>query len=519
MQYKKLRPHEIDITNIDHCKVIITDIQSQENKERKENAWKAWQVCQGNTKHFVQEELKRIYPDTWKKFRPGDISLAKNINNKKAKAYKIPPQRILTGAMNDTTQDRENELLNNIYKTGEFNRVFNEFDAIFNYYRYSCVWISYIQDYVVEPYYWARALKPYEYDLVRDEYTGVPIIFILTYDGEITEKDVYNDKTNQTITESQSDEWAEVKYYAMWTKSNHVLVKETRYYVTENNQKNLEVNFEFETIVGNENNTNPFGTLPISFLSADLNPDYPIENNLYKQSIDWNINYSDYLTAVVSQGHGQLILKHPRSQQVGKDIYVGQHTAICLPQEDNENPTDAAYINANPDLPGQLESLKFGAIRIMEEHGIKSGSSAGTDSESFTSGLDRLIAGADVQDIIESNQNLYSIVENEVYDIIKSAEKNGLGRNTFTSDSLIVHYEKPKVHITDREKLDNLEKMINLGLLEDWEKFQIVNPNMSEEEAIEKAAKVKEQTKTVINIPEGTNELSQNPEETEAEPG
>jgi hypothetical protein len=44
--------------------------------------------------------------------------------------------------------------------------------------------------------------------------------------------------------------------------------------------------------------------------------------------------------------------------------------------------------------------------------------------------------------------------------------------------------------ITDTERLTNLEKMIDLGLLEPWEKFVFVDPNMTEDQAKEKLARI-----------------------------
>ena len=55
-------------------------------------------------------------------------------------------------------------------------------------------------------------------------------------------------------------------------------------------------------------------------------------------------------------------------------------------------------------------------------------------------------------------------------------------RDHFVSETLSVNYRKPKVLISDAETLANIEKQLGLGLIEEWEKFKIMNPNLSEEE-------------------------------------
>jgi len=48
-------------------------------------------------------------------------------------------------------------------------------------------------------------------------------------------------------------------------------------------------------------------------------------------------------------------------------------------------------------------------------------------------------------------------------------------------------FKKPKVLISDAEILSNIEKRLSLGLIEKWEALRILDPNLSEEAAREKA--------------------------------
>jgi len=107
-------------------------------------------------------------------------------------------------------------------------------------------------------------------------------------------------------------------------------------------------------------------------------------------------------------------------------------------------------------------------------------------------GVSRAIAGASVQKIISKNQKCYAKLERDMFTIIK-AWKQWLGSSEFTEDDdLQIVFPRPKVMVSDRETLENIEKMLSLGLIEEWEKFVKMDPNLSEEEAREKLERIQE---------------------------
>jgi len=164
---------------------------------------------------------------------------------------------------------------------------------------------------------------------------------------------------------------------------------------------------------------------------------------------------------------------------------MGMHTALELPQSTKPDApsTEASYISASPDLAGQLEVLKFDLTNVLDEHGIKAKSAIEGGVDNFSSGLDRLFSEADTQDVIEANQNLYAhTVEQELYLILKAYE-DAMNKPTFRSESLEIYFEKPKVMISDKETLENIKLREELGLILPHEKHQIINPNLSEDEA------------------------------------
>jgi hypothetical protein len=203
---------------------------------------------------------------------------------------------------------------------------------------------------------------------------------------------------------------------------------------------------------------------------------------------------------------GQLILKYPSDQAI-EVVHQGMFTGMKLPQSKNPDDaeTSAEYISPNPDLSGHKDSILTFASMILDEQGINSNQVV-NPNEKFTSGLDRLLSSADVQAIIEENQNKYNDMENEIFEIVKKMSEV-LGVYRYSSDSLNIRYLKPKMLISDSENLDNLKKKKELGIFEDWELLQDYNPNLSEQEAKAKIDELKQnRVNTMVGLTKNANQ-------------
>ena len=474
----------MDVTDRFDVQRLINLIEDPLNIERKKNALKAWEICSGLQRKYVKEELFKIYPETHDSFRVGDVSLAKKVISKISKAYQRNPMRDL----GDTAQ---NAFLNEIYDIGQFNRAFQCADEIFNLHRYVVMWITYVSD---QEKYILQALQPYEYDLFRDPITGEPLIFSMSYN---LQNDISIGDGSADGVMGDEEIWYNSKRYVFWTTNQY------SEWISRKSNKG-ETGLEMTVIEGNLNNINELEMLPIAWLTQDPSVDYPIRSNLSDQSIDWNLSLSDLKTSASAQGHGQLVIKHPEEQEIGT-LRLGMRKALLLPQIKDERSerqnTEASFINANADLMGQLEILKFDALNILEEHGIKVKNSL-QSGVSIESGIAKAIAESDVQDKIESNQKLYEQnLEQPIFILVKRIEEVlAKGASKITSDNVRITFEKPKILISDKETLENIEKRIQLGTLLPHEKHMILNPNLDETQAIEREKKIIEQKMIEIQM-------------------
>lgn len=492
---------EINILDKEVVSKIIGDINSQQNVERKRKEWAAYQCTQGGLKDYVESELSALFPKNHKKMRVSDISISKKVVDKLAKSYCKGPLRTLGKDASEASK----EYFNDIYKYSKFNNAYQEYDAIFNLHRHGLFWVDY--DYEKKSYR-PYSLRPYEYDLVRDSNNGEVKCVILNYpDLEITANQLLgsqsgvsiSDGSNQLIAESQYDSGSESKIYALWTKDNHVVVVVQKKVLETGTTTRINYAVTYVDIPNNPLMINPLGVLPFVYKQKSCAADYPLINQLTSQTINFNILYSDLLTAATVQGYGQAVLKYPDDVTI-KDVEIGYMTAIKLVQSSNPNAKESSfdYVNANPDLAGQQKTYLTYLKQVLSEHGINSSQAIAGDVEQFASGLDRMIAMADVQSIIEENEGVYEDLENEVFEIIKAWEKVNNSNIFSEDDELIIKFQKPTIQVSDTDKLNNIKMMLDLGLITKAKALMMIDPNLSEDEAQDQLDIINEEKKKLI---------------------
>lgn len=488
---------DFDLLNPSVILRMLTEAEKLDDKNRRIQSFNAYQVYSGNQKTYVETLLARTRPNSWEGYTISNISVSKIITDKRAQAYNEKPIRNVEG------NDSKTEELGDIYKEANANAELQFFDCVFNLNRYSLMWVNYLQK---EQRYQFMTLHPYEFILVRDKDTGELLIVGLNYpDIEITSEARQNSQAANTgglrsnssdglsdlIAEGQIDGAAESNTWVFWSATQHVKVEQKMKPQVINGQEVLKPSIDYIQIPDNPNNVNPLGTLPFIYLSEDTSVDYPTVNPLTEQSVTFNAQQSETLTSKNVHGSGIQVFKYPE-RMAGRfqKMKHGQLSAIELPQSSKEgdSPTEFEYKASGAQLQGMMESDLNYLGQIMKEHGIENFEmDAGVNA---MNGISRAIAGASVQKIIERNQQRYSQLEKMMFDKIKAWEVLLGSRRFSEEDELSIVYPKPKVMVSDEQTLKNIKMMLELGLIEEWEKLQKMDPNLSEEDAKEKLARI-----------------------------
>jgi len=452
------------ILNQEKILELLKEINSEAEILRRQKERENQMIYEGQLHLFVENKLKTMYPITWEAYNVADYNVHKKITDKKSKSYIKPPARTLD-------KEPETPKYNEILEDGKFNDVMKLVDTYMNRHRYCGLGIirekAEMQDGSFKDMFNFWALTPYEFTVHRDN------------NGNIYAWSLPTGKMG------------DLHVWTIWTSESHVKIATKDY----KEFKNIE-------IADNPDNINPFGIIPFLFVPEDCAGAYPYHSSLPRQTIELNTNLSVYLTSGNMQ-IGQLVLKYPKTQKI-EWIVSGLMTAMKLEQETKEGmpKTEADYISPTPNLEGHKESILTYMMMIRDEHGMNS-NQVTKAGEKFTSGFDRLIANADVQDIIENNQDAFTRIENAVYNVIRSM-KDGI--YNFKSEKLSIKFARPKILTSDSEKLDNLAKKKALGLWEDWELILEADPNLTEDEAKAKANILKALNAPTIQAINGDNQ-------------
>lgn len=497
-----------DIRSLEVVSRIISDIEATEVKQRRIREWELTQIYRGNGLQYTTDRVKKLYPESWQGMHISDLNILKKVIDLTAKAYS-------NGVTRELEDEKESETLTELYKDWGFNFSYDTFDKVFNRHKYSLLWMI-PRKYSFGTKMDLNALNPWEFNVVKNQDTSEIEIVILNYPstditGVVTDSNPsrLNDGADQLVAESQSDSSASSRVYAFWTKDHHAVARVSDVSTVDG----IKSQVDFVQIEDNPQMINPLGILPFIPLWAEDTVELPVLNDLGAFTIEFNALFSGLLTASAKQGFGQLIISRPQDFKIDV-VHTGITTAMDLPQppEDIGGAVTAEYINANPNLEGQLQTYSVYLSAKLKEYGITADAINVTGgAREFSSGVEREISRADISDVIRNNQQMYQVVEQKVYRVLQAyGEKNLLvfkGKQVkFHSEDLRVVFKRPKIDLSDEKVLANIEKLLDLGLIEDWEKFVVMDPNLTEVQAKKKLDAInKAKVDNVVKVTEALN--------------
>lgn len=474
-----------DITNPEIVKMIIRDIESEQNRQRREDDFNSYQIESGNQREYVKAELVKMFPESHKVMTTSNINVLGKVVDRLSKVYKTPPSRLVNGKKNDN--------LDKIYKDGLFNRSFASKDKTFNRSRCVLEWVQNIPGMPTK--FKIVPLPQYTFDIVIDNNTLELLMVILSYpDGSITvnNRDTRSDSQNQTIAESDLDSSISSKQYAIWTKDHHVNIQAT------GKKEGTTITFMIDP--ENEDQKNTLGVIPFVWSTTQPEvPEFPTPNPLAQESITINVMNSTLLTAATKQ-IGIMILKYPQGSEINT-VHSGFTVALQLPQSTEENPaieTTAEYLVPNSDLAGMKETFLDYTAGILSDNGLEGATLTG-ENKSFSSGIERMIASASISDIRSQNISTYTHAEQQIFEIIKKYDEVNATRLFSTDDDLTVIFEEQKIIISEKERLEIIEKKESLGLLEEADKFAIAFPTMTPTDIEAKIKRINDAKVSLVN--------------------
>lgn len=486
-----------NISNIDDVKKVISLISTSESQIRKNDAFNDYQIYSGGQMDLLIKKLKQEFPDSFSEMRPIEFNYCKKVVNKRASLYKDGIERIVmvNGEKNDDMQ----VIFDNVYKIADIDNIMKKANALFELNSFTKIQILLDENNNIK----ARSLPLYLFDDLPN-ILGQQEIVILTH---------YIDSETMRLEATRMMQGE--KFYTVWTKDHNVVIKET---TTIENSEYVK-RYEYVVLEGNENNENPIKKLP--FVNIKQNTDgfyYPFRNGIATQAFIICLILSDVTSISRSQGYGQAVMIAPQAV-MPENVKCGIKTIIKIPIPSGEAASASfQYVTSNAPISEQMATIRELVLSYLNTNDLVAEEASQMQGTNALNGISKLIESAKLSDALDNPRSIFIKAERDLFDLLVAwldllYDSNQLpddykGYKKVDKLELRVKFLESKPLLGEEDKLNMIQKKLDLGLIESWEKHKIMNPDLTIDEAKAKelaiqADKTDEMQKNIqkINMP------------------
>lgn len=477
-------------------KKAIAYIESNDNLGRKAETYKQNEIYNDRIKQFVINNLREQFSEQSVKEMPvvSSVNIAKRVVNQLASIYREEPERDWEGLSDD-----QKEIAFKIYSEMKANKKLSMANRYFKLHKQCLLWMI-PQDGKLT----LRVLHPYQWDAIPNAINPeiADAIIISAYDnynelrqagqppatptGFSANADT-NTKNYKQALSFEEQEKQRSKRYLIWTAEFNVVCD------------------GMGEIVG-EIEPNPIGELPFIEISEEKEFEYWVRqsNQHTNFTVEFNARMSEVAQVVKMQGFAQAIIKGPR-EMLMENYQIGPNFIIKLPVDaPNEIETSFEYANPGSDISGSIRFLETQLSAYLTAEGIDPKTvSLNGESQSYSSGLERLLAMLDKFSASQSDYDTFRYVEDKIWDLIvkwQNALSNAdnlrqeLRLGSIPSDSEVtVKFARPELVMSEADQLDLAQRRIDLGISSPIREIERIE-GVSYEEAVDKYRQYQEET-------------------------
>jgi hypothetical protein len=478
----------IDLRNLTDRMQIIAEINNDENKSRKSESLKRFEVYKERQGRYIEKKLREEFSkktvDEMRKIL--SINLCKKIIDDMASIYKHEPSRMFTN-----TDDDQRMQIEEWYYLSKVNQQLKKANR---YYK--------LQDQVAlqvvprDKKIQLRVLLPHQYDVIPNENDpeGIPYAYIISVFDKMEdirgfEKEII-DGVNQKIADPDDYKKNAKKRFEVWTNDLN--------FIMDGNGQILSETVE-----------NPLGELPFVDIVSDRDFEYWARrsNGVVEFSIDFGVLLSDLANIIRLQGYAQAIVY---ASKFPENIIVGPNHILFMEQDPNSTLQPRfEFANPSPDLGSSLEFLEMNLKLFLSSKGVDTKALvARGDVKSYSSGLERLLAMIESFEASKDDMDLFYQVEQSVFYFMKRWVEIYRGSDVidqmYYSDvvsddtELEVKFYEPQSIQTKSDLEASIEKRLSLGLITKADALMILD-GMTREMAEEKLLEINSQKMGVPN--------------------
>lgn len=398
----------IDVTSLEYRKQILKDIKSDENKARKRESLKRYEVLSKRHEPYVLEKLRQEFDeDTVSNMRKiMSINLSETVVNEKASLYQSEPERNYSSASGELKENVLAQIkeLNNLAKIDVKMKSANKKHKFQNQ--------GTIQVIPTGGVVGLRILQPHHFDVIPSEIDPetAEVYIISSLDrstnmpsasGASYQLPISSDGNNQSIAD-QDDYKKSLERYTWWTKDHN--------FITDGNGD----------IVLTETYDNPIKELPFVDFSIEKDYEYWCRygSEIVEFTLDFALLLSDTANINRMQGYSQAVIT---SEELPKSVRVGPNEIIHLkldPQRTEAKPS-FEFATPNPDMQSSLQFLDIVVNLFLTSIGADPKViSAKGDGKKYASGIDRLLAMLERFEASKDDMDLFRGVEERVFKLM-----------------------------------------------------------------------------------------------------
>jgi len=494
-------------------KQVIEEIDGNENLERKAEAKKRYEVYKDRTKPYVLKMLNEESTD--KKAveeainRTANVSFTREIVEKKSMVYKDGVTR--------EAVDGDQEVIDQIADMLDVNSKMKKTNAYAELFKNALVGVLPYENPVNLGKYklMMRVYQPYLYDAIEDgtnpeiarcfifsNYVPArtPKAALPNQAGNREAPKPYNtsngDGIDQKIADNPDDKGANKREFIWWSNKYHFTTNEKGQIIPGRQEDDL---------------ANPIGCMPFHNFSQDQDGQFWAKggDDIVDAGILLNLLLTDLFYIAKYQGMG---IGYMFGKGVPKNMKVGASAFVSVEMEDGDPTPQMGFATSNPPIEAHLAMIKEYLTYTLLTNKLSPDSADATMS---VSGIHEMVKQSQNTADIEDQREMYRDGEPTIFNIIFKwldlyKERQLLDDDLKELDKVSaetkvrVKFKDAQPFMTEKEKLEVIEKRLELRLDSMLDALKRDNPDLTDDEAKEKLRGIMEQ-----NLKEASERLKQ----------
>lgn len=480
-----------NVLNAEERANVLHEIDGQENRQRKNESLRRYEIFNKRQGRFVTERLLNEFgQETVQNMRIiKSINLTSRFIDEKASLYKNAPTRTFQRRSGAELSENELQQLENIYNFGKYNLAYKKTNK-YQKLEDQCALQIIPKGGVLQP----KVLLPHHYDVIpyEDDPTKAYCYVISVYDKSLLFNQTY---LNQSTPGAFSNYWTE-------TESDRINQK-----IGDRDDEKARKRFIWWTPEWNFI-TDGWGTIidpmgnPIKFISPE---DMGMISNALQRlpfvdvagpkdfefwvrqgsgvtdfDIDFSVLLSDTAEINKRQGYSQAIIY---SEKPPANLLVGPNRVLHIPQDANKEVQPRfEWSTPQPDMQSSLELIQTFLRLFLSSQGMDTRTVVGQgDAQRFSSGIERLLAQIEKFEASRDDIDLMKSVEQDALDISVGWSNLMQGANikagvdplvpelqqgVLPTDIVVnVNYVKPEMMQTRDQEAEEIDRRLERGLL------------------------------------------------------